>query len=685
MRCQPLILFLSAFSYKNVDYCHCPRSLFVLLDIPKQPQSQFRFAHSQCSSQSQSHHFPLHSSLFSLVEPIVCQNPAEISSFAPVFNFLTGRNLLRLGRQVHAQMTLRLVEPNAFLGAKMIAMYASSGDLDTAVTIFDRINNPSLLLYNSIIRAYSLYGYPHKTIGIYTQMQSLGLQGDHFTYPFVLKCCASNVWMGKCIHGISLRIGLEIDMYVGTSLIDMYVKCGEISEAHKLFNGMIVRDISSWNALIAGYMKNGEIYVAEDLFKRMVRRNIISWTAMISGYTQNGLAERALDVFDKMMEEDSEVKPNWVTIMSVLPACAHSAALERGRKIHKFANEIGLGSNVSVQTALVAMYAKCGSLVEAHKCFDKIHQQKRNLIAWNTMITAYASHGHGLESVSTFEDMIRVGVQPDTITFTGLLSGCSHSGLVDLGLKYFYRMTKSYFVEPEVQHYACVVDLLGRAGRLVEANNLINQMPMQAGPSVWGALLAACRKHRNLELAEAAAKKLFVLEPDNSGNFVLLSNMYAEVGMWKEVDNLRAMLKNRGMRKTPGCSWIEINGKAHMFLGGDTSHPQAKEIYMFLKELPEKIKGVGYVPDTSLVLHDVSEEEKEHNLSAHSEKLAIAFGLLNTRPGVVLRVTKNLRICVDCHTATKFISKIYGREIIVRDVNRFHHFLDGKCSCGDYW
>uniref|UniRef100_A0A803NIQ5 DYW domain-containing protein n=1 Tax=Cannabis sativa TaxID=3483 RepID=A0A803NIQ5_CANSA len=432
-------------------------------------------------------------------------------------------------------------------------------------------------------------------------------------------------------------------------------------------------------------MKNGEIYVAEDLFKRMVRRNIISWTAMISGYTQNGLAERALDVFDKMMEEDSEVKPNWVTIMSVLPACAHSAALERGRKIHKFANEIGLGSNVSVQTALVAMYAKCGSLVEAHQCFDKIHQQKRNLIAWNTMIMAYASHGHGLESVSTFEDMIRVGVQPDTITFTGLLSGCSHSGLVDLGLKYFYCMTKSYFVEPEVQHYACVVDLLGRAGRLVEANNLINQMPMQAGPSVWGALLAACRKHRNLELAEAAAKKLFVLEPDNSGNFVLLSNMYAEVGMWKEVDNLRAMLKNRGMRKTPGCSWIEINGKAHMFLGGDTSHPQAKEIYMFLKELPEKIKGVGYVPDTSLVLHDVSKEEKEHNLSAHSEKLAIAFGLLNTRPGVVLRVTKNLRICVDCHTATKFISKIYGREIIVRDVNRFHHFLDGKCSCGDYW
>ncbi|POO00311.1 DYW domain containing protein [Trema orientale] len=667
---------------------HAQRSPFPLLQTTN-PKTLFHFIHfsSQSQSQSQSRHFPLHSTLSSLAEPLLRRDPPENSSYAAVFQFLTGRSLLRLGRQVHAHMALRSLEPDAFVGAKMIAMYASSGDLDSAVTTFNRINNPSSLSYNSIIRAYTLYGFPQKTIGIYFRMRSLGLKGDNFTYPFVLKCCAdlSNVWMGICVHGISLRIGLEIDMYVGTSLIDMYVKCGEISDAHKLFDRMIVRDISSWNALIAGYMKNGEIGVAEDLFEGMARKNIVSWTTMISGYTQNGLAERALFVFDKMLEEDSGVKPNWVTIMSVLPACAHSAALERGSQIHKFASKIGLDSNVSVQTALVAMYAKCGGLAEASQCFDRIPLEKKNLVAWNTMITAYSSHGRGLESISTFEEMIKAGVQPDTITFTGLLSGCSHSGLADMGLKYFSCMTKAYSVEPEVQHYACVVDLLGRAGRLVEANKLINNMPMQAGPSVWGALLAACRKHRNLEIAEVAAKKLFILEPDNSGNYVLLSNMYAEVGMWKEVDNLRAMLKSQGMRKTPGCSWIEVNGKAHMFLGGDTSHPQAKEIHVFLEALPEKIKEAGYVPDTSLVLHDVSEEEKEHNLTTHSEKLAIAFGLLNTSPGVVLRVTKNLRICVDCHTATKFISEIYRREIIVRDVNRFHHFINGSCSCGDYW
>ncbi|KAJ7946620.1 Pentatricopeptide repeat [Quillaja saponaria] len=224
-----------------------------------------------------------------------------------------------------------------------------------------------------------------------------------------------------------------------------------------------------------------------------------------------------------------------------------------------------------------------------------------------------------------------------------------------------------------------------RAGRLVEAKELIGRMPMQAGPSIWGALLSACRKHRNLEIAEMAAKKLFVLEPENSGNYILLSNMYAEVGLWKEVDNLRDLLKCQGMKKIPGCSWIEVNGKAYLFLGGDTSHPQAREIYMFLEALPEKIKDAGYIVDTSFVLHDVSEEEKEYNLTTHSEKLAIAFGLLNTGPGVLLRVTKNLRICGDCHTVAKFISKIYGQEIIVRDLRRFHHFKDGLCSCGDYW
>ncbi|CAN1305311.1 Pentatricopeptide repeat-containing protein At3g26782, mitochondrial [Linum perenne] len=286
---------------------------------------------------------------------------------------------------------------------------------------------------------------------------------------------------------------------------------------------------------------------------------------MISGYTQNGFVEQALYLFDEMLKEDSEIQPNWVTVMSVLPACAHSAALERGRRIHDYA-------------------ARIGKMV--------------------------------------------------------------------------------FSVEPRVEHYACIVDLLGRAGRFMEAKEIISQMPMEAGASIWGALLAASKKHKNLETAEVAARKLFVLEPENSANYVLLSNMYAEAGKWDE---------------------IEVNGKAHLFLGEDRSHPQSKEIYLLLETLAERIKAAGYLPDTSFVLHDVSEEEKEHNLTTHSEKLALAFGLLNTSPGVVLRITKNLRICGDCHTAFKFVSKIYERVIVVRDLNRFHHFENGSCSCGDYW
>ncbi|XP_056163220.1 pentatricopeptide repeat-containing protein At3g62890-like [Syzygium oleosum] len=625
--------------------------------------------------------------LRSLMDPLLMQGPLHPSAYAPVFELLTGCNLLRLGQQLHAHLALRGLEPNAFLAAKMVATYASSGDLDSAIFLFRRVVNPNPLLFNSMIRAYTRYGCSVETIHVYCRMHRFGSNGDNFTFPFVLKCCAdlSDVGMGRCVHGVSLRAGCVLDMYVGTSLIDMYVKCGELSSARKLFDTSSERDASSWNALINGYMKVGDIRAAESLFGRMPCRNIVSWTALVSGYTQNGLSDKALILFDEMLREESEIKPNYVTVMSILPACAHSAALDRGRRIHDYARRAGLDSNPSVQIALAAMYAKCGSLVDARCCFFNLKAGDRTSVAWNTMITAYASHGYGTEAVSAFEEMIKSGVHPDDITFTGLLSGCSHSGLTDAGLKFFHSMRTVYSVEPKVEHYACVVDLLGRAGRLIEAKELIGKMPMKAGPSIWGALLAASRKNRNLEIAEMAARELFVLEPDNSGNYVLLSNMYAEAGKWTEVDNLRASLKSQGMKKSPGGSWIEVNGKAHLFLGGDTSHPQAKEIYMLLEDLPSKIKAAGYMPDTSFALHDVSEEEKEQNLTTHSEKLAVAFGLLNTNPGVVLRVTKNLRICGDCHTAIKFISKIYQREIIVRDVNRFHHFKDGSCSCRDYW
>ncbi|XP_022985292.1 pentatricopeptide repeat-containing protein At3g62890-like [Cucurbita maxima] len=629
----------------------------------------------------------LSATLRNLLQPLSALDSPPILSYASVFQFLTGQNLLKLGQQVHAHMLLRGLEPTALVGSKMVAFYASSGDIDSSVAVFNRNSEPSSLLFNSMIRAYARYGFAERTVATYISMHSWGFTGDYFTFPFVLKSSVDllSVWMGKCVHGLVLRAGLQFDLYVATSLIDLYGKCGEINDARKVFDKMIVRDVSAWNALLAGYMKGGFIDAAVAIFERMPWRNIVSWTTMISGYSQSGLAQQALSLFDEMLKEDSGVRPNWVTIMSVLPACAQSSALDRGRRIHELACRMGLNSNASVLIALTAMYAKCGSLADARNCFNRLNRSEKSLVAWNTMITAYASYGHGREAVSTFQEMIEAGIRPDDITFTGLLSACSHSGLVDIGLNYFNYMSTTYSTNPRAEHYACVVDLLGRAGRLAEASKLVDEMPMPAGPSIWGSLLAACRKYRNLEMAETAARKLFVLEPENTGNYVLLSNMYAEAGRWQEVDKLRAILTSQGTKKSPGCSWIEVNGKAHMFLGGDTSHPQTKEIYMFLEALPEKMKAAGYTPDTSFVLHDISEEEKEFNLIAHSEKLAVAFGILNTPSETVIRVTKNLRICGDCHTAMVFISEIYGREVVVRDVNRFHHFKAGSCSCGDYW
>ncbi|XP_023756362.1 pentatricopeptide repeat-containing protein At2g20540 [Lactuca sativa] len=498
--------------------------------------------------------------LMALLHPLRYQSTPSPSSYAAIFKFLTGLNLLKLGQQIHSHLIIRRLNPNSFLGAKMVAMYASSGDIDSAIVLFDSIRqNASILLYNSIIRACSLYGLSEKSVGIYFEMNSAGVPGDYFTFPFVLKSCASlcNLGFGKSVHGKVLRSGLEFDFYVATSLIDFYVKCGELHDAHKLFDQMPVRDVASWNALISGHMKNGMVHLAEDLFSRMPNnnKNIVSWTTMISGYTQNSLPDQALQLFNEMTTDLSNIKPNWVTIMSILPACSQSSSLDQGKKIHNYATSIGLDSNPSVQTALAAMYAKCGSLLDAQICFQKIPQNRKNLVSWNTMIGAYATHGYGIESVSTFNDMVRAGVQPDAITFTGLLSACSHSGLVDIGLNYFNSMKTAYNIEPRHEHYACIVDLLGRAGRLKEAYELTLKMPMTPGASIWGALLSGSKSYRNLEIAEISAKHLFVLEPENSGNYVILSNMYAEAGMWVEVNNLRDLVKARGVEKNPGCSW----------------------------------------------------------------------------------------------------------------------------------
>ncbi|WMV15012.1 hypothetical protein MTR67_008397 [Solanum verrucosum] len=308
------------------------------------------------------------------------------------------------------------------------------------------------------------------------------------------------------------------------------------------------------------------------------------------------------------------------------------------------------------------MYAKCGDLELSNRIFYMM--PKKDTIAWNTMIIGNSMHGKGEEALLLFREMVSSGVKPNSVTFTGVLSGCSHSQLVDKGLVIFYAMRKEHGVEPDSEHYSCMVDALSRAGRLEQAYNFIQNMPMKPSAGAWGALLGACRVYKNVEMARVAGKQLLEIEPENAGNYVLLSNIY-------EAAKLR--------------DWIQVKDKVHTFVVGDKNNAQTAVIYSFLTEVGEKMRLAGYLPCTDLVGQDLDAEEKENSLCNHSERLAVAFGILNLDGASSITVFKNLRICGDCHNAIKYLAKIVGVQIIVRDSLRFHHFKDGLCSCRDFW
>eukprot|EP00249_Psilotum_nudum_P023613 c28935_g4_i7 orf=436-1446(+) len=333
--------------------------------------------------------------------------------------------------------------------------------------------------------------------------------------------------------------------------------------------------------------------------------------------------------------------------------------------------------------ALVNMYGKCGSLTDARSLFDKMPHH--NVVSWNSMISVYAQNGNGKAALELFPLMGLEGVKPDNITFIGILSACSHTGLLDDGCYQFISMSRDHLITPRLDHYVCMIDLLGRAGQFNEAEGLINSIPFEPHPVLWINLLGTCRIHGDVERGAQAAEHAFELDPNNTAVFVLLSNIYAAAGNWDDAAKVRKTIINRGVKKKPGRSCIEIKNRVHEFFVGDTSHPQKENIYAELGRLSRQMEAAGYMPDTKAALSDAEEVNKEVMLCYHSEKLAIAFGLISTPPGTCLCITKNLRVCSDCHAATKFISKIVGRKIIVRDTNIFHHFEHGVCSCADYW
>nr|CAD1830293.1 unnamed protein product [Ananas comosus var. bracteatus] len=404
---------------------------------------------------------------------------------------------------------------------------------------------------------------------------------------------------GRALHALLLKSGVPRDAFVATALIDLYAKSGLLGPARRLFDETPRRDVAVWNSMIAGYARGGDLARAGELFDAMPERNVVSWTSLVSGYARSGRCEEAVRVFLRMWEEGGEARPNEVTLASVLPACASLGAMGLGERIERYARENGLVGNVFVSNALVEMYAKCGSIERARRVFDEMGE-RRNLCSWNSMIMGLAVHGRCKQALELFHEMLAVGIAPDDITFVGVLLACTHGGLVDQGKHFFYSMETEFSLTPKIEHYGCVVDLLGRAGLLKEAYTLIKSMPMEPDSVIWGALLGACSFHGEVEIAEIAASFLFKLEPWNTGNQVILSNIYASTGKWSSVAKVWKLMKDKQHKKSAGYSFIELEGSIHKFLVEDMSHPRFEEIYEALDEITMTMKLLGYVPNLDL-------------------------------------------------------------------------------------
>ncbi|KAK8926189.1 putative pentatricopeptide repeat-containing protein [Platanthera zijinensis] len=627
---------------------------------------------------------------------VVAANTASIApNSLPTRPFLSAaavdlRNLLfneslpfRHLKLVHGRLLRLGLHHDGYLLNILIRSSFISGHPAHALLLFSQTQTPNLFHFNTAIRGLVSADRMPDAVQFYHQMRREGFSPDNFTFPFVLKACARipDLETGTKIHSQLLKSGFELDVFVKTGLVSLYSKCGRLADAQKLFDEMSVTNVVSWTAIISGYTKCGRMELARRVFDGMVRKDVVSWSAMIGGYSSNGLPREALQLFFEM--EAANMKPDCVTMVGALSACAKLGALELGERVSRYMEVSSFLSNPILGTALIDMYAKCGSMARAWAIFGRMKEMDR--IVWNAIINGLSMTGHGKISFGLFAQMEKKRVAPDSNTFVGLLCACTHTGLVEDGRAYFSSLSRIYSIDPRIEHYGCMVDLLGRAGLLEEAHRLIKDMRMKANAVVWGALLGGCRIHRNIELAELVLKKLVVLEPRNSGNFVLLSNIYALSGRWAESAKLRWSMKREGIQKTPGYSWVEMDGFVHEFHVGDKSHPMSEEIYLKLDELSKQLKAMGYMPTTDDVLFDVEDEEKAHSLEHHSEKLAIAFALIRTQPEETIRVVKNLRVCGDCHSAVKLISRITCREIIVRDNNRFHCFREGACSCNDYW
>ncbi|KAG9447359.1 hypothetical protein H6P81_013487 [Aristolochia fimbriata] len=606
-------------------------------------------------------------------------------------------SLVTEGKLLHSHVIKSGFLLDSVVNTGLVSFYAKCGETEDACALFDQMSMKDIVCWNMIITGFEQLGRAEESLTFFRQMQLEGFVGNLRTMVGVISAVAQmrDSRMASSVHAYVVCNGFGSHVFMQSALVAMYSKCAEVRKGRKIFDQMVDKDLVCWNSMIAAYEKSEQPEESLELFVKMqhdgfiagpvtmvivaaaigqlgddlrarsvhaksIRNGFVdhlnvgnSLLAMYA-YMQNEDAKEALVVFDQMLALG--FRPDSVTMLIVAGAYSYLGSLPLAKTIHGFMLKI-IEISTRLRNAIIDLY-----------CFG--------------------SHGRGKEALELFSGMQKEGIEPNDITFTSILSACSHAGLIEEGRRCFSdirKMQKQFDKGPSVIHYACMVDMLGRAGLLSEASELIAEMPVEPSSGVWGALLGACRIHENAELGEFAAKNLLEVKPQHTGYHVLLSNLYATSNRWHEVGELRHEMHNRGLRKPAAFSVIEFGKEVHGFYTADQSHPQHREVYRRLESLLSELKMAGYVPDKSGALHDVEEEDKELILTMHSEKLAVAFGTMYIDNWITLHITKDLRICNDCHSFIKLISKVHKRRIIVRDVHRFHHFEDGWCSCKDYW
>ncbi|EOY32670.1 Pentatricopeptide repeat-containing protein [Theobroma cacao] len=482
---------------------------------------------------------------------------------------------LRKGKSLHAYASKSGMRMDVNLGNAMLNMYAQQNCIDSVQKVFSEMSNVDVISFNTVILALARNKLGSEAWEVFGLMWELDVEPNSYTIISILAACKDETCLniGRSLHGFVIKQGIEVNVSLNTALTDMYINCGDEATARNLFESCPGRDLISWNALIATYVKNN-------------------------------LAHEAFLVFSRMI---SEVEPNSVTIINILSSCTHLAHLPQGQCFHAYMlrQESSLGHNLSLGNAFITMYARCGSMQSAERIFKTL--PRRNIISWNAIITGYGMHGRGSDAILAFSQMLEDGYYPNEVTFISVLSACSHSGMIEEGLRLFDSMVHDFHITPQLAHYGCVVDLLGRAGCLDEARGFIESMPIKPDASVWRALLSAYRDHCYTKEAKAIFEKIVELDPMNPGNYVLVCNAYAAAGLWSDVRQIRTCLKAKGLRKPPGMSWIVVRSQIHSFAAGDRSHPMADKIYANLNSLLHSMKEIGYVPDPHWILH-VDEE-----------------------------------------------------------------------------